>query len=234
MGQTIRIPSKDGSFNAYLAVPASGRGPGIVMCQEIFGVNSTMRTLADQYAREGYVVLVPDLFWRLEPGVELDYSPEGWKRAFGFFQQYDQNKGIEDIAATVAALRQRPELDDAANVGVIGYCLGGKMAYLAACRCDVACSVGYYGVGIEQALDEADHIKGRLVLHLAGEDEYCPAEARAQIATKLATLPKAEAFSYPGVDHAFARPNGEHYDKAADEAAYARTLAVLKSEIGPR
>lgn len=234
MGQTIRIPSKDGSFNAYLAVPAGGRGPGIVMCQEIFGVNSTMRTLADQYAREGYVVLVPDLFWRIEPDVELDYSPEGWKRAFEFFQKYDQAKGVEDIAATVAALRQRPELDDAANVGVIGYCLGGKMAYLAACRCDVACSVGYYGVGIEQALDEADNIQGRLVLHLAGEDEYCPPEARAQIAAKLATLPKAEAFSYPGVDHAFARPNGEHYDKAADAAAYARTLAALKSEIGPR
>src|SRR5690606_15310784 len=97
MGQTIRIPSKDGSFNAYLAVPASGRGPGIVMCQEIFGVNGTMRTLADRYAQEGYVVLVPDLFWRIEPGVELDYSPEGWKRAFEFFQKYDQNKGVEDI-----------------------------------------------------------------------------------------------------------------------------------------
>jgi carboxymethylenebutenolidase len=234
MGQTIRIPSKDGDFNAYLAVPASGRGPGIVMCQEIFGVNVTMRTLADQYAAAGYVVVVPDLFWRMEPGVELDYSPEGWQRAFGFFQKYDQDKGVEDIDAAIAALRQRPELDASENVGVIGYCLGGKMAYLAACRCDVACSVGYYGVGIEQALDEADNIQGRLVLQIAGEDEYCPPEARSQIAAKLATLPRAEAFTYPGVDHAFARPNGEHYDQAADELARSRTLAALRDTIGPR
>lgn len=234
MGQMIRIPSKDGEFSAYLAVSPSGRGPGIVMCQEIFGVNNTMRTLADQYAEAGYVVVVPDLFWRIERDVQLDYSPEGWKRAFEFFQKYDQNKGVEDIDATVAALRQRAELDAPANVGVIGYCLGGKMAYLAACRCDVACSVGYYGVGIEQVLDEADNIKGQLVLHLAEKDEYCPAEARAQIAAKLTTLPNAEAFSYPGVDHAFARPNGEHYDQAADETARARTRAALKRTIGPR
>lgn len=234
MGQTIRIQSNDGSFSAYLAVPASGRGPGIVMCQEIFGVNVSMRTLADQYAKEGYVVIVPDLFWRIEPDVQLDYSPEGWKRAFDFFQKFDQDKGIDDINATIAALRQRPELDAPANIGVIGYCLGGKMAYLAACRCDVASSIGYYGVGIEQALDEAANIKGRLVLHIAGEDEYCPPEARAQIAAKFAALPKADAYVYEGVSHAFARPNGDHYDKTAAETAYARTLAALKSEIGPK
>lgn len=233
MGQMIRITAKDGgTFNAYLAVPASGKGPGVVVGQEIFGVNANMRAVADNYAEEGYVALVPDLFWRLEPGIELGYDEQAFAKAIELFKRLNIDKAIEDIAATVDALRQRPEVEHA-GIGFVGFCLGGKLAYLTATRTDVSCSVGYYGMGIEDMLDEASNIKGRLVLHFAEEDGYCPAPAREQIKAGLAHLPKAEVYTYPGVDHAFARVGGMHYDKPASLMAHERTIAAFKKEIGP-
>ncbi|MBD9668001.1 dienelactone hydrolase family protein, partial [Variovorax sp. VRV01] len=159
-GRYIQIEATDGSgtFRGYLALPRSGSGPGLVIAQEIFGINHTMREVADYYAEEGYVTLVPDLFWRQQPDVELGYSEADWQRAFGFYQGFDEAKGMEDMQASISALRARPEVSGA-KVGVLGFCLGGKLAYLAACRTDADVSVGYYGVGIEAALDEADQIK---------------------------------------------------------------------------
>ncbi len=143
-----------------------------MLCQEIFGVNATMRQVADYYAEEGYTVLVPDLFWRIAPGIELTDRGEDFQRALGLYQQFDEDKGVQDVGAALAALRQRPEC--VGQTGVLGFCLGGKLAYLAACRLpDVACAVGYYGVGIEHALSEAANIRGRLVLHVAERDGFC-------------------------------------------------------------
>ena len=167
----IQSPDGTGTFHGYLATPPSGRGPAVVLCQEIFGVNAAMRALADQFARDGYVAVVPDLFWRLEPDVELGYTPEDWERAMAFMQNFDQDVGAQDIAATLQQVRALPECAGHPQVGVVGYCLGGKMAYLAACRTDAAVSVGYYGVGISSALDELPQMHGRLVLHLAAQDE---------------------------------------------------------------
>ncbi|GGJ78383.1 dienelactone hydrolase family protein [Pseudomonas matsuisoli] len=233
MGQMIEITAKDGGrFNAYLALPASGKGPGVVIGQEIFGVNANMRAVADNYAEEGYVALVPDLFWRLEPGIELGYDEQAFAKAIDLFKRFDIDKGIEDIAATVDTLRQRDEVEHA-GIGFVGFCLGGKLAYLTATRTDVSCSVGYYGMGIEDLLDEAANIKGRLVLHFAADDGYCPADAREKIKAGLAKLPKAEIYVYPGVDHAFARVGGMHYDKPAALMAHERTVAAFKKEIGP-
>lgn len=118
----VRINALDGSgsFNAYLAVPASGSGPGLVLAQEIFGVNATMREVADYYAEEGYVVLVPDLFWRQQPDVELGYTPADWERAFGFYKGFDEALGVQDIQACLNALRQRPEVTDG-KAGVLGF-----------------------------------------------------------------------------------------------------------------
>jgi carboxymethylenebutenolidase len=134
----VRINALDGSgsFNAYLE-----------LAQEIFGVNATMREVADYYAEEGYVVLVPDLFWRQQPDVELGYTPQDWERAFGFYKGFDEALGVQDIQACLNALRQRPDVADG-KAGVLGFCLGGKLAYLAACRTDTDAAVGYYGVGI--------------------------------------------------------------------------------------
>ncbi|PMR67421.1 dienelactone hydrolase family protein [Halomonas heilongjiangensis] len=233
MGTSIEIQAADGSgsFSGYLALPASGSGPGIVLLQEIFGVNATIREIADYYAEEGYVVLAPDLFWRQEPGIELGYGPEEWQRAFGFYQGFDQDLGIEDIAAAIETLRSRPECTGA--VGALGFCLGARLAYLTACRCDVDAAVGYYGMGIENHLDEAVNIRGRLVLHFAEQDEYCPAAARQEIQAALGERDAIELYLYPGVDHAFARPRSEHYDKPAALMAHQRSVAAFRKAMGP-
>jgi len=230
----IRIQASDGSgsFSGYLAVPRLGSGPGLVIAQEIFGVNHTMREVADYYAEEGYVVLVPDLFWRQQPDVELGYSEADWQRAFGFYQGFDEARGMQDMQSAIDALRARPEVDGA-KVGVLGFCLGGKLAYLAACRTDADVSVGYYGVGIEAALDEADRIKRPLTLHIAELDKFCPPEARQRIVQALQGRPGVALHVYPGVDHAFARAGGEHFHKPSALMAHERSIAALKAAIGP-
>jgi carboxymethylenebutenolidase len=233
MGSYITVPARDGSgeFRAYVAVPKSGKGPGILLAQEIFGINDYIREVADYYAEEGYVVVAPDLFWRQQSNVELGYTPEDWQKAFGFFQGFNVDKGIEDIDATLAVLRKRPELDG--KVGVLGFCLGGKLAYLTACRCDVDVAVGYYGVGIENNLDEAKNIKGRLVLHFAEQDKFCSTAARESIFAALNDKPNVELYLYPEVDHAFARPVSEHYHKPSALMAHQRSVTAFRREMGP-
>ncbi len=232
-GQWLQVPAADGSgsFRAYLATPAAGKGPGIVLAQEIFGVNATMRQVADYYAEEGYTVLVPDLFWRQQPNVELGYTPEDWQKAFGFYQGFDEAKGVEDVAASLALLRTRPEC--VGKTGVLGFCLGGKLAYLAACRTDADVCVSYYGVGIDNALAEADKIRGRLVLHIAELDKFCPPEARDKIVGTLSGKPNVEVYVYPGVDHAFARLGGDHYHKPSALMAHQRSVAAFRRDMGP-
>lgn len=233
MGGFIDIRSIDGSgaFKGYLATPASGRGPGIVVCQEIFGVNKTMRAIADQYAADGFVVLVPDLFWRQVPGIELGYAEQDWQRAFELYKAFDEDKGVEDIGAAVAALRARPEC--AGGTGVVGFCLGGKLAYLSGCRLpDVSCAVCYYGVGIENSLAELPRAKGRIVFHIAAEDEYCPPAAQEAIARAADGRPRCEVYRYPGVGHAFSRVGEQHYHAPSADLAHRRTLAALAAENG--
>lgn len=231
--QMIEIQASDasGSFQGYLSLPASGTGPGLVLAQEIFGVNQTMRDVADYYAEEGYVVLVPDLFWRQAPGVQLGYTPEDWQRAFGFYQGFSEDMGVQDIQASLTALRARPEC--VGQAGVLGFCLGGKLAYLAACRTDAAVAVSYYGVGIEKALAEADNIRGHLVLHIAEKDPYCPPPAREAIVAALLGRATTQVYVYPGVDHAFARAGGDHYHKPSAMMAHQRSIEALKRVMGP-
>ncbi|MCM2494792.1 dienelactone hydrolase family protein [Burkholderia glumae] len=233
-GQTIEIALPGGEcFKAYLSTPASGKGPGIVLCHEIFGANRHMREVADYYAEEGYTVLLPDLFWRREPGIELGESPDDVARAMALYETYDENLGVGDIAAALNVLAQRPECSG--GTGVLGFCLGGKLAWLAACRLpQVACAVSYYGVGIEQALAEAASLTGRVVLHMAGEDRFCPPQAREQIGRTLAGHPGVELYTYPGADHAFARTGSAHWDKASALMAHQRSVTAFRETIGPR
>src|SRR5689334_11039004 len=178
-GQWIDIAARDGgSFKGYLAVPASGSGPGILLLQEIFGVNKSMRDVADYYAEEGYVVLAPDLFWRMEPGVELGYTEADFGKAMGYYQRFNADQSIKDCADALKALRARTECTG--KVGALGFCLGGKLAYLVAARTDVDCAVSYYGVGIEADLGEAAKVKGPMVFHFAELDRMAPADVRAQ------------------------------------------------------
>ncbi len=227
----ITIASLDGQeFGAYLAVPPSGKGPGLVLLQEIFGVNAEMRRIADWYAARGFVVICPDLFWRQEPGLQLtDQSAAEWQKAFELYKGLDEAKAVEDGAAALQFLRGHEACNG--QVGAVGFCLGGKLAYLLAVRFAPDCAVGYYGVAIEQALAEAVNLRGPLMLHIAGRDQFCPPEAQAKIHTALAALPLVTLHDYPAQDHAFARVGGEHYDAPAAELANLRTLEFFMRHL---
>ncbi|WP_339530077.1 MULTISPECIES: dienelactone hydrolase family protein [unclassified Pseudomonas] len=234
MGEFIGIQTLDKAqtFRGYLAVPASGTGPGLVLGQEIFGVNANMRAVADLYAEEGYVVLVPDLFWRMERNVDLGYTEQDFAKAIDFFQRLDLDLAVDDISASFAKLKTLDQVEGD-DFGFVGFCMGGKLAYLTATRTKAACSVGFYGMGIENYLDEVDNIRGRLVLHFAENDAYCDAQARAKISSALKGNKGSEIYVYPNVDHAFARAGSDHFDKPAALMAHERTIAALKREIGP-
>src|SRR5919202_2207970 len=227
----VTIESFDGGeFGGYLALPAGVSGPGLVLLQEIFGVNEVMRAAADWYAARGFVVLCPDLFWRQQPGVQLtDRTEEEGQRAFALYKGLDEAKAVEDAAAALKLLRTHPACDGRA--GAVGYCLGGKLAYLLAARFDPDCAVGYYGVGIDAALDEASNIRGPVMLHVAGRDQFCPPEAQAKIHAALDSHPLVTLHDYPEQDHAFARTGGEHYDARAAELANLRTVEFFARHL---
>src|SRR6185369_8480154 len=185
----------DGEFDGYLALPASGYGPGIVVLQEIFGVNQYLRDVADWYAAHGFVALVPDLFWRIRPGIELTDKGDDWKRAIELYQQIDETKAVEDSGAALSFLRKHTACSG--RVGAIGFCMGGKLAYLLSTRFKPDCAVGYYGVGIDQSLDEAKNLSSPLMLHIAGQDKFCPPEAQSQIHAALDGIPLVTLYDYP-------------------------------------
>jgi carboxymethylenebutenolidase len=226
----ITIEGPDGSFGAYLAIPAKTPAPGLVVAQEIFGVNQVMRDVCDWLASEGYLACCPDIFWRIEPGIQLtDKTEAEWARAFELFGLFDVDKGIEDLKATLAHLRGRAECTG--KVGSIGYCLGGKLAFLMATRSDADCNVSYYGVGLDELLGEADNITKPLMLHIASEDQFVPPEAQAAIKARLAGHPQVVIHVHEGRNHAFARPGGEHYHKEAADFANGCSMAHLKEYL---
>lgn len=228
---TIEIKAADGGkFSAYLATSKSGKGPGIVVIQEIFGVNAGIRAIADRFAAQGFTALAPDLFWRMEPNVQLtDKTDAEWKRAFEFYQKFNKDEGIEDIGATIATLRKNPACTG--KVGAVGYCLGGLLAYLCATRTDVDAAVGYYGVGIDALLAEAKNLKKPLMLHIAEEDKFVDKSAQAKIKDGLKGNRLVTIHSYPGCDHAFARVDGQHTDKKAAALADGRTDTFFKQNL---
>jgi len=229
-GERLTIKTPDGEFSAYVARPAAASAPVVVVIQEIFGVNQVMRDLTDGYAAQGYIAVCPDLFWRIEPGIDItDQSEAEWKRAFELFNAFDVDKGVEDLAATIDQVRNLP--GSTGKVGTVGFCLGGRLAYLTGTRTDADAAVGYYGVGIENYLAEAEKLAHPLMLHIACEDGFVPKEAQALIHQTLDNHPQIEIHDYPGRDHAFARVGGEHYDAADAAKANERTLAFFKANL---
>ncbi len=226
----ITIQGPDGGFGAYLAVPTSTPAPGIVVAQEIFGVNQVMRDVCDWLAGAGYLACCPDIFWRIEPNIQItDKTKAEWDRAFELFGLFDADKGIVDLKATLAHLRGHDSCSG--KVGSLGYCLGGKLAYLMATRSDTDCSVGYYGVGLNELLGEAGDISRPLMLHMASEDQFVLPEAQAAITAGVADNARVTLHVYEGRDHAFARPGGEHFDQAAAKLANERTLESFKENL---
>ena len=212
-----------GEFDSYLALPAGGYGPGIVVLQEIFGVNQFMRDTCDWYAAHGFVAICPDLFWRQERGVQItDKTEAEWQKAFQLYQGLDEAKAVEDSAATLDFLSQHPSCSGRA--GAVGFCLGGKLAWLLSVRFKPDCAVGYYGVGIEKALNEADNLAAPLMLHIAGKDQHCSPEAQQQIHAAFDSNPLVTIHDYREQDHAFTRVGGQHYDPSTAELAHLRSL----------
>ena len=231
MSMTITTP--DGAFGVYVAEPKGG-GPAaaVIVIQEIYGVNAVMRGVADHLASLGYLAVCPDLFWRIEPGIDLtDQTDAGNTRAFELFGLFNVDKGVEDISATLAAVRADPRCNG--KVGAVGYCLGGLLAYLTATRTDADACVGYYGVSIDARLDEAEKLAAPLMLHIAEEDAFVDKTAQARMIAGLKNHPHVVLHTYPGRGHAFARVGGAHYDAADAALANGRTEAfftrVLKS-----
>ena len=229
-GTEITISAADGGdFMGYLATPESGSGPGVVVIQEIFGVNDVMRSITDGFAEAGYMALCPDIFWRQEPGIQLsDQTEEEWARAFELFNGFDLEKGVQDLDSTIETLRAMDGCSD--KVGAVGFCLGGRLAYLTATRTKADAAVGYYGVMLTEHLNET--INAPLVLHMASEDEFCPKEQQAEIRAALEGNDKATVYLYEGQDHAFARVGGKHFDQASADAARERTLVHFRVHLG--
>ena len=231
MAKTVTITAHDGgSFSAYVAGDQNiGKGgPGILVIQEIFGVNQVVREICDDLAKQGYVALCPDLFWRQEPGVDItDKSKAEWDKAFALFGGFDVDKGVEDLKSALASLRKLT----GGKVGTVGYCLGGKLAFLMAARSDVDAAVAFYGVGLADLTDEVKTIKKPLLMHCATEDKFVPKEAQAKVKAAVAGHPHVTLHEYQGNDHAFARVGGEHYDKAAADLANGRTATFFKTHL---
>jgi carboxymethylenebutenolidase len=236
MGTTVQIEalSEDARFNAYLAEPKGAAKAAIIVIPEIFGVNPSIRQKCDKLAEKGYLAIAPEIFWRFAPGVELNPDIEAeLQEAFGYFGQYDADLGVQDIEATIHAIR-RGELPSGGTqkVGCVGYCLGGRLAYMAAARTDIDASVGYYGVMIDQMLNESHAIAKPLMLHIPVADGFVGPEAQAAMHKGLDDHPKVTLYDYEGLDHGFATEMGARRNDEGAKLADERTMAFFAERLG--
>ena len=231
-GRTVEIKARDGgTFSGYLALPEAGSGPGLVLGQEIFGINKTMRETADAFAEEGYVVLAPDLFWRLEPGIDLGYSEGDFGKAFGYFESFDVDQSIEDIGATIDTLKGLSECTG--KVGFMGFCLGGRLAHLTAARLNPDVAISFYGVGLPALVAEAKNVQCPTVFHCGEIDELMPPKDVDKLRVAFAGREDVEIYVYPGADHGFYNEDRDVFDKPSASMAHSRTIAALRSAMGP-
>jgi carboxymethylenebutenolidase len=221
----IDIPTDGDSFQGYLALPKNGTGPAVIILQEIFGVNAHIRSVADQYAADGYVALAPDVFWRTQPRVELSYDGADREKAMELLQKTNLDAAVADVGAAANALRALPEVTG--KVAAIGYCFGGRLAYLAAAQGTIDVGVAYYGGGIQNALDKADQIKAPMQFHYGELDAHIPADAVDAVRQKFASRKDAAVYSYAQADHGFNCGDRASYNAKASALAHGRTLTFL-------
>jgi carboxymethylenebutenolidase len=226
--QWIDITAKDGGkFKGYLALPPAGKGPGIVLLQEIFGVNAHIRSVAEQYALDGYVVLAPDIFWRQEPGVELGYEGEDMEKAFSLMKAMNSDQAIADIASTVDTLRGRPECQG--KIASLGYCMGGILSFRSALDAGVDSAVCFYPGGIANHLDKAGRLQVPVQFHFAGQDKHITGEHIEQTRRAFAGRDDVKMFVYDSADHGFNCWARSAYDRHASALSHGRTLAFLET-----
>lgn len=227
--QWIEIDSAEGKFGAYLAIPHTQKGPGIVLIQEIFGVNEHIRSVAEQYAADGYLVIAPDLFWRSGHRIELTYDEAGWKRAVELMNATDVGKAQKDIELAIDALKAQPGLDG--GIASIGYCFGGLLSYHTAANGLVDVAIAYYGGGIQNQLGRADEIEVPLLMHFGEQDSHIPLEAVEKIAERFENNDNVEIVVYPEAEHGFNCSHRESYNQRAAAEAHGNTLIFLGMEL---
>ena len=227
----IRVPNAAGSdMSAYMALPIAGKGAGVVVVQEIFGVTASMKKICDFLASRQFTVICPDLYWNVEP--DADISESDAEKARGLRMKMNDDAVVKDIGAAVAFLRKHPACTG--DVGVVGYCWGGMLAFLTAADQKPDAAVSYYGVGIEKHLDKADKLSCPMLLHYGGQDTFAGPEAVAKVKDALKGK-DAKIFEYPDAGHAFARPDGAHYHHKSADVADMRTLSFLvETLVGKR
>lgn len=227
----IMISSADkNTFSGYLALPPAGTGPGLVLIQEIWGVNDHIRAVAEQYALDGFVVLAPDVFWRQQTRTNLDYTEAGTAEAFELMKGTDFTQATEDVVTAVEYLRELPQVSG--KVGVLGYCMGGQLAYRAAASGKPDAAVSYYGGGIHNNLDLAGQISQPILFHYAGLDGLIPASAVDQVRKAFDGQENANIHNYEGVDHGFNCWGRPAYNQRAAALAHGRTLTFLATNLG--
>lgn len=225
---SIPALADEGQIPAYVARPDAPATRAIIVIPEIFGINAGIRTKCDDWAAKGYLAIAPDIFWRFAPGVELNPDIEAeLNEAFGYFQQYDADKGVKDIEAAIRWLHH----EGASKVGCVGFCLGGRLAYMAAARTDIHASVGYYGVMIDQMLSESHAIAHPLMLHIPTADHFVGPEAQTKMHEGLDSHPKVTLHDYAGLDHGFAAASGNRRDEAGANLADGRTIAFFAEHL---
>jgi carboxymethylenebutenolidase len=225
----INVLKGNDEFLAYSSQPSSTPKAAIIVIQEIFGVNEGIRAKCDEWAAQGYLALAPDLFWRIRPGIELDADiAEQLQEAFGLFGTFDQQLGIEDIEATIHHARK---LVRGGKVGAVGYCLGGRLAYMTAARTDINASVGYYGVGLDGLLTESHAIAHPLLLHIAQADGFVGPDEQARVHAGLDHHPRVTIHDYPGLDHGFAAQMGARRNEDGARLADGRTAAFFAEHL---
>lgn len=232
MSETVNIPtlSGDGNFDVYIARPAGTPRSAIIVIQEIFGVNAGIRRKCDRLAEDGYLAVAPDLFWQLQPGIQLDpdIEPE-FQQALDWMGKFNQDQGIRDIEATIHYIRRKEGVE---KVGCVGYCLGGRLAFMTAARTDVDATVGYYGVGIDGLLGEKHAIARPLMLHIPTDDGFVDKAAQRAMHAGLDDHPRVILYDYDGLDHGFATEFGKRRNDAAAKLADSRTSDFFAENIG--
>jgi carboxymethylenebutenolidase len=222
MSERITLRASDGqTLSAYVARPEGEPIAALVVVQEIFGVNAHIRSVADGYAKDGFLAVAPALFDRIEPNVELGYDGADMQTARSLIPRLDIDKALADVAAAVDYCKATGK-----KVGVIGYCFGGTLAWLAACRLQVAVAVGYYGGRIAQYAEETP--TAPVMLHFGKQDAHIPAE---EVEKVKAAHPEVEIFWYDA-GHAFNCDARASYNAAAAQEARARSLELLKKYLG--
>ncbi len=230
--RTESITVDDGTFAAHVAVPGSGSGPGLVVLQEIFGVNDYIKAVCQRLAEMGYVALAPDMFWRQEPGftVEPAEGDAGMEAAFARMGGFDWATVEGDVGAALDLLRGLPECSGEA--GLIGFCFGGTLTFLGAAALDPTCAVSYYGSGVAGNLDQADNVSCPILFHFGGSDPYLPSEDSQAVAARFADVDSAEVLIQPDAGHAFDNfMNPVFSNPPAAAVAWEATAAFLAQHL---